>query len=871
MLKAMFDGDKLAVSLILTDEANAEALRFLEDPQSMFTLSGYNYRKVLNKESISGLYGMTLEDPKAKEVPEELVKELVEAEDFEKLQDFVMDTYKDGKISSSKYKIGSPCTFEYKNKKIKTTLGRAFFNGAISNMLDLDYVNENMTGKVQKALLESADKQCLEALSKDDLVYFRERYIPFLNKWEKFVFVAADLFSPSSDMEFYATSPEYDKFKEKLIAENKEALDNGDLEVYDMVEKELTKKFKETNKADTAIFDSGSKLSLTGDARMGVIAVGPMPIGVGAGKYAISTSGLVDGTTKAERATYAQSNIISGYFRAMGPAVGGEQAKEILAASHDIKLDAKGSDCGRTVGQWYVIDDFFIKELDMRYMIKDKGAVEMLTKDSLKNKYFGKRIQVRSVHFCKNAKFCNICSGEKPYVIARGDTINIGAQTSIAGDEITQASLSKFHSNKTQFVNVDFNDFITPADFRFTESAVVTDEMVETFMNLQEFDRILIQEGNEELAEEIANDIEDVMDEIILNHPEEFNEYLNGAIDLDIHKLSKPEDEIYTELKDFCRKSGSIVQDIMKAFDKQLIIDLENFIVLSTVDHMGNFLSGYEHGLYRILSSAQSNANPSMPYLISVNDDPEYKYYKMFIPVFKMKSIDGAKLGLTPMDCRNKLEYAADSLNSYFLRKIEDTESPWVFNVDEDSEDNLYLTASPNFLILDTLLLKMQLDVNGYQHEEVYDENIEEAVILDAATKRKMDNKIKSTKNHLRTRYEGAINQAIQNASRQKKKAKDSIGETINHKATQLEHDMRSSKEDYKKHLSQMLQQFEADFIKRNNFKLLKLRNKLNFIYSKKSGNIDVAMNEAIKQLKHKMYSKSKEAESKIKDKYGVV
>ena len=84
----MFDGDKLAVSIILTDEANSEALAFLEDPQSIFTLSGYNYRNVLNKESISGLYGMTLEDTKAKEVPEELVKEIVESDDFEKVSNY---------------------------------------------------------------------------------------------------------------------------------------------------------------------------------------------------------------------------------------------------------------------------------------------------------------------------------------------------------------------------------------------------------------------------------------------------------------------------------------------------------------------------------------------------------------------------------------------------------------------------------------------------------------------------------------------------------------------------------------------------------------------------------------------------------------
>lgn len=68
-----------------------------------------------------------------------------------------------------------------------------------------------------------------------------------------------------------------------------------------------------------------------------------------------------------------------------------------------------------------------------------------------------------------------------------------------------------------------------------------------------------------------------------------------------------------------------------------------------------------------------------------------------------------------------------------------------------------------------------------------------------------------------------------------------------------------------------MLQQFEVNFIKKNKFKLFKLRNKLNFIYGKKSLAIDSQMNEGIKALKHKMYAKQKEAESKIKTKFNTI
>ncbi len=56
-----FDGDKVAVTIILTKEANDEALAFLRDPQAFFSLDGKNQRKVLNKDSISGIYGLTID------------------------------------------------------------------------------------------------------------------------------------------------------------------------------------------------------------------------------------------------------------------------------------------------------------------------------------------------------------------------------------------------------------------------------------------------------------------------------------------------------------------------------------------------------------------------------------------------------------------------------------------------------------------------------------------------------------------------------------------------------------------------------------------------------------------------------------------
>ena len=72
------------------------------------------------------------------------------------------------------------------------------------------------------------DELVLEKLRLGDKDFFTEQYIPWLNKWEEFNFVIADLYSPSIDMDVYATSEEYDTFRENIINENKEKIENGD-------------------------------------------------------------------------------------------------------------------------------------------------------------------------------------------------------------------------------------------------------------------------------------------------------------------------------------------------------------------------------------------------------------------------------------------------------------------------------------------------------------------------------------------------------------------------------------------------------------------------------------------------------------------
>ena len=854
MLKITFDGDKLAVSLLLTEEANQEALNFLKDPQSVFTLDGTNYRVILNKESISGLYGLTLDDPKAKPIPDDLALELVEAQDFNKLTDVVLDKFENGKIKPAKYRIESPCNFEFKGKKYKTTLGRAFFNYAVLLNVDSEFVNVALNKKEQSKILDKQDAICINSMRDGNYDYLENVFIPFLNKWEEVVFICSDLFSPSIDMEIYNTSAEFDRFRAKLIEDNREELEKGNLEVYSDVEKQVTAKLKETTKADTRIFDSGSKLGFGDDLRNGLVCVGPMPIGVGAGKYTISTSSLLEGTTKEERHLHAQSNIVAGYFRAMGPAVGGEISKEIMAAFHDVKLDKKGSDCGRTIGQWYTINDYLAKQLDLRYMIKPSGGLEQLTQESLRTKYMGKAIQVRSVQFCKSKDFCSICSGETPYIIAKDNEVNIGAQKSKTGDEISQASLSKFHSSKTQFVAVNFNDYIVPANAdNFDLKQKNIKEALDILFELNSIDHMLKYVESDELLDEIADDIDEVLDETILKNHEEFDEFVENEITLDVHKLSITKAELVERIEDIKKICGRIVKIVMNTFDGTLLNNSEYINILQTLNHFVR-----ENDIDSIIRFAMLGKEECLPYLAPVNDDPEFRYYRMYINILKIPKIDVDKAGL-PMKMMHGIHDTFKGLADSIRMNInDDLENPkYDVNYSHD-EENHYIYMEPNFILLHDSL------------PEDSEELIEEGIILDSATKAKLDKKIKSSNNNVRKRYESAINKAIQDAGIQRKRARDNIGETVKEKAAKYEADMRHAKDEYRKTLAKMMQDFELGFMRKNKFRMLKLRNKLNFIFNKKSAIIDSQLNENIKDLKRKMYTKMKESENKLKDKFRV-
>ncbi len=857
MLKMTFDGDKVAVTIILTKEANDEALAFLKDPQAFFSLDGNNQRKVLNKDSISGIYGLTVDSKDAHPLNDKaLAKEIVDStvHSMEMLTKYTLDDWDEvkRKVIPSQFSIESECTYPIYGTPTKTTLGRAVFFKVICEPLNLPFVNKPLTKKGQDQILTTADELVLEKLRLGDKDFFTEQFIPWLNKWEEFNFVIADLYSPSIDMDVYATSEEYDIFRENIINENKEKIENGDIMTYDDIETKMINELKETHKkegVDTRIFDSGSKLSYNDDLRNGLVSVGPMPIGVGAGKFKISTSGLSYGTKKSERATYSQSNIVAGYFRAMGPATGGTIAKEILGASHNIKYGPKGSDCGRKVGQVYEVDDYFVEHLHLRYMIKPGGDLEQLTKQTLKEKYFGKRITVRAAHFCgRKGDPCNVCAGDRPYVVAASaDTINVGAQKSRTGEEITQTSLSKFHESKTTFAYVDFNDYILFSGIDIKESYINLIDEMNTFA-------YSISEGldSDVLLDDALTFLDEIIDDVVSDMPQEFMEF---ADEEHIDDLSFVGDMATSNDIDELAKFMAC-----KAIDmdnlKNIIKDNTDMKLISnygsSFENWFDGISQFSRNTQMMIQALNNERFEYAPiYMYEVSE--EHEWFKFCCVLTAVEDSYTADNTLETI-CARVMEEAKLLIGELFDIAIILSDGVWYITAE-------YKKIIPWYLIPDYKLFKMSEEDRLRSSEE---QDVSEA----ASDITKGRDEIASLERKMRSKTETQIKQIINMYSSQKKKARANITSSMSDKAAKLEVQLRTDKEAYRKHLQQMLVDFEANYIKANKFKLFKLKNKLNFIYNKKSSAIEAAMTEAIKHLQRKNRERLKASVIELREKY---
>ena len=342
---------------------------------------------------------------------------------------------------------------EKKNKtEFTTTVGRFIFNKYFiesePELLDMiGYINEDIGKKTYGKLFDSLGYAVLE----DRLSV--ETYKRFCKRCQKFMpFVS--ILSPNHSMNMLTITKKINKRKAELIAENQEAVNNGDVMVVDKISKELLDYARELLKDDPAMdmFLSGARGSFENNFKNMYIMRGSVQDPDPRKSYNIITSNYIDGVSKEEYSKLANTLAAGPYSRSKKTELGGYWEKLFLTAFQHVVLLDPGSDCKTTRHITMKVTDKNINSIMYSYVINVDGSLTEITSEN-KNKFIGKTVKLRFSSMCeaKNG-ICNKCAGNLFY---RLGIRNIGAATPQIPSRLKVLSMKLFHDDQLNFTEMD--------------------------------------------------------------------------------------------------------------------------------------------------------------------------------------------------------------------------------------------------------------------------------------------------------------------------------------------------------------------------------------------------------------------------------
>lgn len=335
-----------------------------------------------------------------------------------------------------------------KNKNaFKTTVGLWIYNRWYieRDLFDIfGYINEPITKKRFKK-----NNQALSYAVLEDKITTRELKT-YLEKTQK-IMPFEVILSPNMDEDLLSITKKLNVYSKKKFAENKEALDNGDVAVSERILGEILDYAKELLKDDPAMdtYLSGSGATMENFTSF-FIAKG-MSFNTATGEFQMIKSNFLDGVSKEDYVDAAASLSTGPYFRAKRTADGGYYSKLMLAGYQHIKIGPPGSDCGtkRTITVHLTKDN--INEWMYSYIVEGARLIE-LTSDNL-DKYVNKTVQFRFSSLCECGDYiCNHCAGN---MFNRLGITNAGVAVNQAAERLKNAMLKYFHSSAIHTVEID--------------------------------------------------------------------------------------------------------------------------------------------------------------------------------------------------------------------------------------------------------------------------------------------------------------------------------------------------------------------------------------------------------------------------------
>lgn len=337
-----------------------------------------------------------------------------------------------------------------KNKnQFKTTIGlwvfnRLFIERHFTHVLG--YINTTIDNKTYKSINKKLSYALLEDKIKTD------EYSDFLQK-SQWMMRFVSVLSPNQTEKMLLTNEALKAKKKELFTKYKKELDEGDVVVADMVEKELIKAAKEYLKDDDSmdIYNSGARSKFDNSFKNAYLMRGTVATRDPKKPFKIVKGDYTSGISKEDFHIMADTPAVdAAYSSAKDTADGGYKSKLYRRAFQHVHLGPKDSDCGTKGYIEVLMTDKMLDGFMYSYIIESGNTLVELTSEN-RDKYKDKLVKLRFSSMCKmeNGMKCNKCMGNLYY---RQGISNVGFLATAISNKLMNLNLKKKHVSQVKLV-----------------------------------------------------------------------------------------------------------------------------------------------------------------------------------------------------------------------------------------------------------------------------------------------------------------------------------------------------------------------------------------------------------------------------------
>ena len=382
---------------------------------------------------------------------------------FSKLVSLFADTssMENGKVikSPSKFKTNDDILIgpnELPNfdieKPINTTIGRLIYNKYVIEGSGMSKVIGYVDMSITNSANNSIEQRISQALLNDEID--RDNFDKYIDLRDNLGQQLHAVICTSFTENIITTPEAVMKEKNKLIEENKDALDKGDLATALKIEQALLAKAKVELKGDPAmdLYDSGARGTFNNNYKNNNLLKGPVYNNI-TKKFDFVSTSFMEGIKKEDIPVHGNSIIAGAYPSAVGTQKSGYFSKQILAALQTEVLDSRGSDCGTKECITVALTNDNINDFMYRYVVEGSG-LDMIDEKNYKS-YIGKTVSMRSPMMCTSDRICNKCMGDFFYKLG---IENVGLVSSVLSSKLLNLKLKAKHDTTQKMNEIDINN-----------------------------------------------------------------------------------------------------------------------------------------------------------------------------------------------------------------------------------------------------------------------------------------------------------------------------------------------------------------------------------------------------------------------------